>query len=443
MCDFRLKCVNGLPLRKVYEAFEIEAVKFAVDNNYTADAYYQFGKSGENFRVTENSDTYIKVLRVKTNKYIEFYKVVKVDNDDATKVVHNDVKPIPVVPAAVPVTPVSDGTNNNDVTAKIMAALTPAIAAAVGAAIPAPAAPAVDVDAVNNIIDGRLAPFAGDILSMKDEIKNMCVRHEIVINNAPAVKIDGVLHPAFNSVLMWCKNRVPVYLFGPAGTGKNVLSEQVAKALNLDFYYCGCLQNKYELEGFVAADGTYQETEFYKAFTEGGVFLFDEIDGTAAEVLIAFNAALANGYYNFPQKGRIKAHKDFIVLAAGNTCGRGGNDAYNGRYQLDASTLDRFAFVSLDYDKKIEMAQANNDADLVNFAHDLRDAIKKQNLTYTVSPRALHRVVVAIACGCSISDALKMSVCGGWSADDIKLLAVNMCGGDKYTFEFQQIANNL
>jgi hypothetical protein len=440
MCNFRLKCVNGLPLRKVYEAFEIEAVKFAVDNNYTADAYYQFGKSGENFRVTENSDTYVKVLRVKTNKYIEFYKVVKVE--DCTKVVHNDVKPAPVVPAAAPVAPVSDG-NNNDVTAKIMAALTPAIAAAVGAAIPAPATPVVDVDAVNAIIDGRLAPFAGDILSMKDEIKNMCVRHDISINNAPSVHIDGVLHDKFECVLCWCKNRVPVYLFGPAGTGKNVLSEQIATAMGLTFYYCGCLQNKYELEGFVAADGTYQETEFYKAFTEGGVFLFDEIDGTAAEVLIAFNAALANGYYNFPQKGRIKAHKDFIVLAAGNTCGRGGNDAYNGRYQLDASTLDRFAFVSLDYDKKIEMAQANNDADLVNFAHDLRDAIKKQNLTYTVSPRALHRVVVAIACGCSISDALKMSVCGGWSADDIKLLAVNLCGGDKYTFEFQQIANNL
>src|SRR5574344_726098 len=105
MCDFKLKCVNGLPLRKVYEAFEIEAVKFAVDNNYTADAYYQFGKSGENFRVTENTDTYVKVLRVKTNKYIEFNKVFKVD--DCTKVVQNDVKPAPVVPAAVTVTPVS------------------------------------------------------------------------------------------------------------------------------------------------------------------------------------------------------------------------------------------------------------------------------------------------------------------------------------------------
>src|SRR5574344_1903311 len=316
MCDFKLKCVNGLPLRKVYEAFEIEAVKFAVDNNYTADAYYQFGKSGENFRVTENSDTYVKVLRVKTNKYIEFYKVVKVD---CTKVVHNDVKPAPVVPATVTVTPVSDGSNNNnDVTAKIMAALTPAIAAAVGAAIPAPAAPAIDVDAVNAIIDGRIAPVAADMVSIKDSIKNLCVRHDIVINNAPAVHVDGVLHPAFNDVLIDAKNGIPSYLFGPAGTGKNVLAEQIAKALGVQFYYCGCLQNKYELEGFIAADGTYQETEFYKAFVNGGVFFFDEMDGTAAEVLIAFNAALANGYYNFPKYGRIYAHIDTVFIAAGN-----------------------------------------------------------------------------------------------------------------------------
>ena len=48
MCEFRLKCVNGAPLRSVYSDFEIRATKFAVDNNYTADAYYQFGNDGEN-----------------------------------------------------------------------------------------------------------------------------------------------------------------------------------------------------------------------------------------------------------------------------------------------------------------------------------------------------------------------------------------------------------
>ena len=436
MCDFRLKCVNGLPLRKVYEAFEIEAVKFAVDNNYTADAYYQFGKSGENFRVTDNSDTYIKVLRVKTNKYIEFYKVVKVD--DCTKVVHDEVKPVPVVPVAAPVT----ANNGNDMTAKIMAALTPAIAAAVGAAIPAPAA-SVDVDAVNTIIDGRIAPVAADLVSIKDDIKNLCVRHEITINNAPAVHIDGVLHPAFNDVMIDAKNGIPSYLFGPAGTGKNVLAEQIAKALGVQFYYCGCLQNKYELEGFIAADGTYQETEFYKAFVNGGVFFFDEMDGTAAEVLIAFNAALANGYYNFPKFGRIYAHIDTVFIAAGNTNLHGATDAYCGRYQIDSSTIDRFGIHEMDYSREIELANCNNDADLVDFAHDLRKAIAKQNLTYTVSPRALKRISIYLANNMSAEKALKIGMCGSWAAADIKLLAANLEGGNKYNSFFRAIADNL
>ena len=443
MCDFRLKCVNGAPLRSVYSDFEIRAAKYAVDSNMTNDAYYQYGNDGENFRVTENSDTYIKVLRVKTNKYIEFYKVVKVEDctkvvhkvDDCTKVVHNDVKPVPVV---------SDGNNNNnDVTAKIMAALTPAIAAAVGAAIPAPAAPAVDVDAVNAIIDGRIAPVAADMVSIKDSIKNLCVRHEISINNAPAVHVDGVLHPAFNDVLIDAKNGIPSYLFGPAGTGKNVLAEQIAKALGVQFYYCGCLQNKYELEGFIAADGTYQETEFYKAFVNGGVFFFDEMDGTAAEVLIAFNAALANGYYNFPKYGRIYAHKDTVFIAAGNTNLHGATDAYCGRYQIDSSTIDRFGIHEMDYSREIELANCNNDTDLVDFAHDLRKAIEKQNLTYTVSPRALRRISIYLANNMSAEKALKIGMCGSWAAADVKLLSANIIKSNKYAKVFIGYANNL
>ena len=126
MCEFRLKTLTGAPLRSVYSDFEIRATKFAVDNNLENDELFAFGNDGENFRVTENSDTYIKVLRVKTNKHIEFYKVLKVE-DGTTPKPAKVVKPVVAV-SAVPVTPVSDG-NNDDVTAKIMAALTPAIAA--------------------------------------------------------------------------------------------------------------------------------------------------------------------------------------------------------------------------------------------------------------------------------------------------------------------------
>lgn len=182
------------------------------------------------------------------------------------------------------------------------------------------------------------------------------------------------------------------------------------------------MQQKYELEGFVNAAGEYESTEFFKAFTEGGIFMFDEIDGTAAEVLIAFNAALANGYYNFPKYGKVKAHENFIVIAAGNTTGRGASDTYNGRYQLDASTLDRFVFINIDYSREIALQNANNNIDIVDFAEILRNEILRQQLTYTVSNRAIKRLAICYAANIPINKALCQSVCGGWASEDICIL---------------------
>ncbi|HIW87251.1 MAG TPA: AAA family ATPase, partial [Candidatus Onthomorpha intestinigallinarum] len=240
-------------------------------------------------------------------------------------------------------------------------------------------------------------------------------------------------------VLFWAANRQPVYLYGPAGTGKNVLAKQVAEGLCLDFYYCGCLQNKYELEGFIDAGGNYQETEFFKAFTQGGVFLFDEIDGTAAEVLIAFNAALANGYYNFPKYGKIKAHDNFVCIAAGNTVGRGANDAYNGRFQLDASTLDRFAFVELDYDREIEISAAGGDEELVDFIHTVRGEINKSGLTYTASPRAIIRIAMCLKSGKTFEEGIKEGLTGSWDENDTKRIASRIENLNKYCETFKNM----
>lgn len=294
-----------------------------------------------------------------------------------------------------------------------------------------------------NVINRQNTPD-DDILrqckEMIDErMKDMTVRHEISINGLQPTKVDGVLHTEFENVLKWTRNGFPVYLFGEAGTGKNVLCEQVAKALDLPFYYAGCLQQKYELEGFVDATGTYQGTEFFKAFTGGGVFLFDEIDGTSAEVLVAFNAVLANGYYNFPGHGRMEAHQDFHIIAAGNTNGRGANSAYNGRFQLDASTLDRFAFIHLDYDPRILLAAANGDRELMEFADALRAAIKKSELTYTVSPRGMKRYAAGLQMEMDEKQLMKQALCAGWDAYDLKMLQERIACKNKYAEIFKSL----
>ena len=110
--------------------------------------------------------------------------------------------------------------------------------------------------------------------------------------------------------------------------------------------------------------GEFHETEFYKACTDENecIFFLDEMDASIPEVLVLLNAAIANGYFEFPN-GRVDFdHVHFV--AAGNTVGNGADDMYTGRMVLDQATLDRFAIIEFDYCFKIEMAITHNNAEL-------------------------------------------------------------------------------
>ena len=127
-------------------------------------------------------------------------------------------------------------------------------------------------------------------------------------------------------VLTLLANGENVYLYGPAGSGKNVMCEQLAKALGVPFYYQNTIMTKFDVTGYKNATGEYEPTEFYKAWTGGGLYMLDEIDNAQAEGLVTLNAALANGYYSFPGVGLIKKHPDFRCIAAGNTNGEGATE---------------------------------------------------------------------------------------------------------------------
>ena len=111
---------------------------------------------------------------------------------------------------------------------------------------------------------------------------------------------DEVLHEKFDTILKFVKQNEPVFLVGEAGTGKNYICKQVAKALGLKFYFSNAVTQEYKLTGFTDAMGKYQESEFYKAFKNGGLFMLDEIDASIPEVLVILNAAIANKYFDFP-----------------------------------------------------------------------------------------------------------------------------------------------
>ncbi len=226
-----------------------------------------------------------------------------------------------------------------------------------------------------------------------DEYGPIVKKVQIVTPAGEVKHVDGMVHEAFDEVLAYVQADEPVFLVGPAGCGKNVLCKQVAEALGLDFYFSNAVTQEYKITGFTDAMGVYQESQFYKAFTKGGLFFLDEMDASIAEVLLILNSAIANRYFDFPAPiGRVEAHPDFRVVSAGNTVGQGASFEYVGRNQLDASSLDRFAVIQVGYDQRVELSVAGGDSELVEFVHKVRDVCEKAGVSLITSYRSIGRI---------------------------------------------------
>lgn len=255
--------------------------------------------------------------------------------------------------------------------------------------------------------------------------------HKVVVPDRPAWETKEVLHKDFDKICSAVLDGESLYLCGPAGTGKSYLAKQVAQALNLPYYYANSITDDIQLKGFIDANGRYHETQFYEAFTKGGLFLLDELDASVPETLVMLNNALANGYFPFPN-GKAEAHPDFHCLAAGNTFGTGADNEYTGRYQLDASSLDRFALVIVDYDREIETAMANGDESLVDFAEAFREATKKVSVSCLCTYRAIKRLAKFTAY-MDKADAIRMALTKGLENDDVRLIAENISVSNEWT----------
>lgn len=228
---------------------------------------------------------------------------------------------------------------------------------------------------------------------IRDEYGTVTKKVIIETGDGVKVRIDGVLHEKFDEVLAYVQAGEPVFLVGPAGSGKNVLCSQIAKAMGLEFYFSNAVTQEYKITGFTDANGKYNESQFYKAFKYGGLFMLDELDASCPEAVIVLNCALANGYFDFPAPiGKVFAHKDFHVISAGNTWGTGASYQYCGRNQLDGATLDRFATVYMGYDERIEKASCEDDDALVEFIHDFRQACNGAGLNVIASYRSIRRI---------------------------------------------------
>ena len=269
---------------------------------------------------------------------------------------------------------------------------------------------------------------------IKDELTKNSIEVPKTINVAESVK-----HEKFDTIKTCIENNIPVYLAGPAGSGKNYTLEEIANEMGLDFYFTNSVQQEYKLTGFIDAGGVYHETEFYKAFKNGGLFFLDEMDASIPEVLVLLNAAIANGYFEFPN-GRITANENFRVVAAGNTVGSGADENYTGRMVLDQATLDRFVIIDFDYDKNIELFLANGNVELVEFIEALRESATLNAIRTTFSYRCIS-MVTKLEGKLELKEIIKIAVVKGLDKDTINVLISNCnCFANKYKEALAEIA---
>ncbi len=158
------------------------------------------------------------------------------------------------------------------------------------------------------------------------EIEDVRPRVIEIYHNGTLEKIleKELYHQEFETIYKLIRIGLPVMLIGPTGSGKSVCAGQVAKALDMPMYYTNNASEEYKLLGFTDAHGKYKETQFYKAFKDGGLFFLDEIDNSHPSALLSLNSAIGattngNIYMAFEDGQYTEAHPNFRIIAAANT----------------------------------------------------------------------------------------------------------------------------
>lgn len=240
-------------------------------------------------------------------------------------------------------------------------------------------------------------------------------------------------------------NNIPVYIAGPAGSGKNYSVEEIAFELGWNFYFSNSVQQEYKLTGFIDAGGRYHDTEFYKAChdSEDCIFFLDEMDASIPEVLVLLNAAIANGYFEFPNGKVDIEHVHFV--AAGNTTGDGADEMYTGRMIIDQASLDRFAIIEWDYDMEVEMELSEGNSELVDFIEILRRNAKENGVRATFSYRCIIYATKLLKTGMPLKDIFRIAIFKGLDKDTIQ--AMNISYESKlsmnYRLSFQKMLDKM
>jgi MoxR-like ATPase len=279
------------------------------------------------------------------------------------------------------------------------------------------------ISAATDGMQSRVETAVLDAIAMlKPEVHTIVVKNDIEI-----ARVTDAQHKLFPRLMRNVTLRKATYLWGEAGSGKSTTAKTIATALNLPYYYLAlqAQTTKSELMGYMDATGNYVKTDFYRAYSGGGVFLLDELELGNGNLLGSLNGALANGKASFPC-GITDRHPDFVCIATGNTPALGATPAYSDRRALDGSVRDRFAFIEWNIDEDLELHLSSalfaKSEVWVKWVQAVRKAAKAISPRLIVTQRASLEGCDLLNAGDEVENVAEMYVFRGFEASSVKSL---------------------
>jgi len=213
--------------------------------------------------------------------------------------------------------------------------------------------------------------------------------------NAAYYKITGKEKEIFEHAY---KNKLPLLIKGPTGTGKSRFVQYMADTLNKKLYTVACheetsstdLIGRYIIKG---SETVWIDGPMTKAVKEGALLYLDEIAEARPDIIVALHSLTDHRRTLYLDKTGeiISANDDFMLIAT-----------YNPGYQkgfkeLKPSTRQRFVSISFNYpDTPIETEIIHNETgietevakSLVKLGNKIRN-LNELGLAETVSTRLL------------------------------------------------------
>lgn len=217
----------------------------------------------------------------------------------------------------------------------------------------------------------------------------------MLIEKEPFYKAIGREEEVFEHAF---KNKLPLLLKGPTGTGKSRFVEYMSYKLKKPIITVACheetsatdLIGRYIIQG---AETVWQDGPLTRAVKEGAILYMDEIAEARPDVIVAIHPLTDFRRVLYLDKlgKEITATDDFMFIASFNP------GYQKGFKELKPSTRQRFVSMTFDYpeakmEAEIIVAETGTDKDtaqkLVKIANKIRN-LTELGLTETVSTRLL------------------------------------------------------